>query len=402
MNVLITLTLAGANTGPFTVYSNADNYVATIASGISRQMALDGFLCTNVPNTATILRVQSLGTCSNYVDLPITIPVTTTTTTTVIPATTTTTTSVAPGTTTTTTTAGGGTTTTTTIPPVQTTTTTTTAGGGGTTTTTTLAPGQTTTTTTTSSGTTTTTTSSPATTTTTTTLAACYTYYAVNNNAGSALLQWTNCDGTPGSENVIGGGTSSTFCAQTGAVFGSNFTITQQSPCTTTTTTTIGPGTTTTTTLAPCYNYFAVNNNAGSATLQWTNCNGTPGSESVIGGGTSSTFCAQTGSVFGVNFTITRQTPCTSPTTTTTTTVAPTTTTTTTANVNCDQGNIVITAMDGVYASYSYRICSTNVLVTQPGGTGTQGQILESGICVRSGTFSSNGTVQLNPTGSCS
>ena len=191
MNVLITLTSAGTDTGPFTVYSNADNYVATVASGISRQMAIDGFLCTNVPSTATILRVQSLGTCSNYVDLTISFPTTTTTSTTVAPTTTTTTTSIAPATTTTTTTAGGGGTTTTTTTSSPATTTTTTTSGGGTTTTTTTSGG----------GTTTTTTSIPATTTTTTTALPTYEIYNLYYPCGTT---------TPATQTVPNIGTYTT------------------------------------------------------------------------------------------------------------------------------------------------------------------------------------------------
>ena len=104
---------------------------------------------------------------------------------------------------------------------------------------------------------------------------------------------------------------------------------------TTTTTTTGGGGTTTTTTTAPpilCYTYNGQNNNEIEATIFWTNCDGTSGSQVVNPGSFSDSFCAQQGSVAGFGFTINNLGPCGSPpTTTTTTTVPPTTTTTTTS-----------------------------------------------------------------------
>jgi len=145
MNVLITLTTAGADTGPFNLYSNVDNYTTAFETNISKGILVAGYTSTIVPPGTTAVRVWSGGICTNYVDIILTVPATTTTTTTA--ASTTTTTTAAPV---------GTTTTTTTAAPVGTTTTTTTSGGGGTTTTTTTAL-STTTTTTTSGGTTSTT-----------------------------------------------------------------------------------------------------------------------------------------------------------------------------------------------------------------------------------------------------
>lgn len=149
MNVLITLTEAGEDTGPFDLYSNVDNYTTCFDRNVSRSSLVNGYVSTYVPLSTSIIRVKSVGVCTNYVDITVIVP-TTTTTTTLPPPTTTTTTTPAPITTTTTTTQGGG---------GETTTTTTTQGGGGTTTTTTtLEPPITTTTTTTSEPVTTTTT----------------------------------------------------------------------------------------------------------------------------------------------------------------------------------------------------------------------------------------------------
>jgi hypothetical protein len=129
MNVLITLSTAGASTGPtFNLYSDVDTYATPFETGVAKSALVSGYTSTLVPNAATMIRVQSVGTCTNYGLFPISGVTTTTTTTTG-----------GGGTTTTTTTAGGGTTTTTTTPTPTTTTTTT--SGGSTTTTTTVNPG---------------------------------------------------------------------------------------------------------------------------------------------------------------------------------------------------------------------------------------------------------------------
>lgn len=143
MNILITLTSAGSDTGPFNLYSNVDNYTTCFDSSISKAILIAGYTTTLAPTGTTTVRVASLGTCSNYVDIAVVVPTTTTTSTTAAPTTTSTTTA-APGTTTTTTTAAVDPTTTTTttyVGPPTTTTTTTSGEPGTTTTTTTEAPG---------------------------------------------------------------------------------------------------------------------------------------------------------------------------------------------------------------------------------------------------------------------
>ena len=102
MTVLITLTTAGTDTGPFNLYSNVDGYVSAFETGVSKAALLAGYSSALVPNGTTTIRIKSTGTCVNYID--VTVVTTTTTTTTSTPTTTTTTTSVPPTTTTTTTT----------------------------------------------------------------------------------------------------------------------------------------------------------------------------------------------------------------------------------------------------------------------------------------------------------
>lgn len=102
MTVLITLTTAGTDTGPFNLYSNVDGYIAAFETGVSKAALVAGYSSSLVPNGTAIIRVMSAGLCTNYVDLSII--TTTTTTTTNLPTTTTTTTTIEPPTTTTTTT----------------------------------------------------------------------------------------------------------------------------------------------------------------------------------------------------------------------------------------------------------------------------------------------------------
>ena len=72
MQVLITLTSAAGNTGPtFDLYSDADGYVTAFETGVAKSSLLAGYTSNVVPNAATVIRCKSVGTCTNYVDFPI-------------------------------------------------------------------------------------------------------------------------------------------------------------------------------------------------------------------------------------------------------------------------------------------------------------------------------------------
>jgi len=101
MTVLITLTVAGADSGPFNLFSNLDGYTSAFAVGVSKASLLAGYSSSVVPNGTTIIRVMSIGDCTNYIDITLS-TLTTTTTSTAVPTTTTTTTVVSTTTTTTT------------------------------------------------------------------------------------------------------------------------------------------------------------------------------------------------------------------------------------------------------------------------------------------------------------
>lgn len=100
MTGIIKLTLAGIDTGPFNLYSNIDGYISAFAVNITKAQLLAGYPTDAIPNLTTIIRIMSIGDCTNYIDVPlptclligtgvITIPPPTTTTTTTLPLTTT-------------------------------------------------------------------------------------------------------------------------------------------------------------------------------------------------------------------------------------------------------------------------------------------------------------------------
>jgi hypothetical protein len=79
--ILITLTVAGSDTGPFDLYSNTDGFAIPFENNVSKIALQAGYLSSLVPDSASIIRVQSDNVlCSNFINLSI--PVTTTTTTT--------------------------------------------------------------------------------------------------------------------------------------------------------------------------------------------------------------------------------------------------------------------------------------------------------------------------------
>jgi hypothetical protein len=82
MTVLITLTVAGADSGPFNLYSNTDGFVSAFETGVSKSALLAGYSSALVPDYTTVIRVLSTGDCTNYIDIVLDEPTTTTSTTT--------------------------------------------------------------------------------------------------------------------------------------------------------------------------------------------------------------------------------------------------------------------------------------------------------------------------------
>ena len=69
MTAIITLTTAGADTGPFNIFSNVDNYVTAFEINVSKSNLLQGFTSINIPTEASILRIKSMASCSNFIDI---------------------------------------------------------------------------------------------------------------------------------------------------------------------------------------------------------------------------------------------------------------------------------------------------------------------------------------------
>ena len=72
MTVLITLTVAGTDSGPFNLYSNLDGYISAFETGVTRAALLAGYSSALVPDFTTIVRIQSIGDCSNNIDITLT------------------------------------------------------------------------------------------------------------------------------------------------------------------------------------------------------------------------------------------------------------------------------------------------------------------------------------------
>jgi len=96
MTVLITLTIAGTNTGPFDLYSDVDGFLVPFENNVPKASLVSGYTSVLVPAGTTVIRVKSDSVCINYIDLIISGTTTTTTSSTSTSSTTTTTTTAAP------------------------------------------------------------------------------------------------------------------------------------------------------------------------------------------------------------------------------------------------------------------------------------------------------------------
>ena len=66
----ITLTTAGAETGPFNLFSDVDSYTNPFESNISKNDLIAGYTTYSIPDAANYVRVKSSNSlCTNYVDL---------------------------------------------------------------------------------------------------------------------------------------------------------------------------------------------------------------------------------------------------------------------------------------------------------------------------------------------
>jgi hypothetical protein len=72
--IIITLTIAGADTGPFNLYSDVDSFTIPFETNIPKSSLMAGYTSYLVPDATTIIRVKSVGACINYSDFPIVDP----------------------------------------------------------------------------------------------------------------------------------------------------------------------------------------------------------------------------------------------------------------------------------------------------------------------------------------
>jgi len=71
MTAVITLTTAGTDSGPFNLYSNLDGFVVPFVVGVLKASLLSGYTSPVVPDFTSVVRVQSIGQCVNYIDIPL-------------------------------------------------------------------------------------------------------------------------------------------------------------------------------------------------------------------------------------------------------------------------------------------------------------------------------------------
>lgn len=83
MTVEITLTIAGADTTVFDLYSDVDGYTSSFETGVPTASLIAGYTTALVPEGTTSIRVQNAGmSCVNYIDILLTTTTTTTSSTT--------------------------------------------------------------------------------------------------------------------------------------------------------------------------------------------------------------------------------------------------------------------------------------------------------------------------------
>ena len=81
MTVLITLIVAGTDTGPFSLFSDLDAYTSAFETGVSQSALIAGYPSALVPDFTSIVRIVSTGNCTNFTDVPLYTPTSTTSST---------------------------------------------------------------------------------------------------------------------------------------------------------------------------------------------------------------------------------------------------------------------------------------------------------------------------------
>ena len=69
MYIYITITKAGADTGPFNLYSDVDGYISAFETNVSKIDLEAGYATDLAPDNTTIVKIQNMNNiCYNYVD----------------------------------------------------------------------------------------------------------------------------------------------------------------------------------------------------------------------------------------------------------------------------------------------------------------------------------------------
>ena len=71
MEALLTLTVAGNNTGPFKLYSDVDEFATPFETGVLKD-DLVGYTTALIPDYTTVVRIENdtaLSICTNFVDI---------------------------------------------------------------------------------------------------------------------------------------------------------------------------------------------------------------------------------------------------------------------------------------------------------------------------------------------
>lgn len=72
MIVLLTLTTAGADSGPYNLYSDVDGYTTAFETAIDKTFLLAGYASSNAPAFTTIVKITSTGSCTNSINVILT------------------------------------------------------------------------------------------------------------------------------------------------------------------------------------------------------------------------------------------------------------------------------------------------------------------------------------------
>ncbi len=69
---LITLTIAGTDTGPFNLYSDVDGYITPFETNVPKAALESGFITVNIPDDAVAIKLQSNNArCDDFIYLAV-------------------------------------------------------------------------------------------------------------------------------------------------------------------------------------------------------------------------------------------------------------------------------------------------------------------------------------------